>query len=86
MVYKKNLVKGRKYVEFYKSKDLRILEFIKIDKLPERYIGRVPLFNIIVGKREGKITSPRLNFLYEIDSTWRHQLVEIIFHKDFVLM
>lgn len=48
MVYTKNLVKGRHYVEFYKSADFRILEFIKISKLPEKYIGRVPLFMLLL--------------------------------------
>lgn len=90
MVYKKNLVKGKRYVEFYKSTTFRILEFVKFDEPLDtaRSVAEViPFFNIIIGMPQGRMmVSPRLNLLYEIDAGFKQQLIVIVFRKKFRLL
>ena len=87
MVYAKNLVKGKRYVEFYLADDLRIVEYSHTDRIPEVAIGRQPFFKIIVGrKRKRELDTVRLNLLHELGKGMKQHVVKVIFRDGFKLM
>lgn len=81
MVYKKNLVKGRKYLGLsYNIKFLKILEFVEENKF-FGYSGKVPLFKVTFGKDLGQITPARLSDMHELNEKKRHFIFKIIFKE-----
>lgn len=83
MVYKKNLVKGKFYVEVFSPTDLRIIEFVKIID-----VGGVPIpvFNIVTGQDQGRRTNADLSNTYRLNETRKHHVMVIIFREKFRLM